>query len=153
MIELAISLGIVISLFFVEVFGMAAGGIIIPGYIALQLTNPDKIIGTILTALVTYLILMVISKFTFLFGRRQMVVALLIGTLLSIVSHHFLFVNTEVSTLEFSAVGWVIPGLIAHWAAKQGFVKTISMLAITSVLVRFIVIICFNGSLLPELFK
>ncbi len=153
MIELAISLGIIISLFFVEVFGMAAGGIIIPGYIALQLTNPDKIIGTILTALLTYLILLVISKYTFLFGRRQMVVALLIGTLLSILSHHFLFINTEVSTLEFSAVGWVIPGLIAHWSAKQGFIKTISMLAITSVLVRFIVIICFNGALLPNLYK
>jgi poly-gamma-glutamate biosynthesis protein PgsC/CapC len=153
MIELAISLGIIISLFFVEVFGMAAGGIIIPGYIALQLTNPDKIIGTILTALLTYLILLLISKYTFLFGRRQMVVALLVGTLLSILSHHFLFVNTEVSTLEFSAVGWVIPGLIAHWSAKQGFIKTISMLAITSVLVRFIVIICFNGALLPNLYK
>lgn len=151
MIELALSLGIVFSLIFIEIFGMAAGGVIIPGYIALQLTNPDKIIGTLVIALVTFLILKLISRYTFLFGRRQMVVALLVGTLLSIVSHHYMYINTEVSTTEFSAVGWVIPGLIAHWSIKQGYIKTISMLAITSVLVRFIVIICFNGSLLPNL--
>ena len=79
-----------------------------------------------------------------------MVVALLVGTLLSILSHHYLYVNTESTTVEFSAVGWVIPGLIAHWSVKQGFMKTISMLAITSVLVRFLVIIFFSGSLLPN---
>ena len=150
MIELAITLGIVFSLIFIELFGMAAGGVIIPGYISLQLTNPDKIIGTLVIAFITFLIILLISKFTFLFGRRQMVVALLVGTLLSILSHHYLYVNTESTTVEFSAVGWVIPGLIAHWSIKQGFMKTISMLAITSVLVRFLVIIFFSGSLLPN---
>lgn len=151
MIELAITLGIVFSLIFIELFGMAAGGVIIPGYISLQLTNVDKILGTLLIAFITFLIITLISKFTFLFGRRQMVVALLVGTLLSIISHHYLYVNTETSTVEFSAVGWVIPGLIAHWSVKQGFMKTISMLAITSVLVRFLVIIFFNGNLLPNI--
>jgi len=151
MIELAITLGIVFSLIFIELFGMAAGGVIIPGYISLQLTNVDKILGTLLIAFITFLIITLISKFTFLFGRRQMVVALLVGTLLSIISHHYLYVNTETSTVEFSAVGWVIPGLIAHWSIKQGFMKTISMLAITSVLVRFLVIIFFNGNLLPNI--
>lgn len=151
MIELAITLGIVFSLIFIELFGMAAGGVIIPGYISLQLTNVDKILGTLLIAFITFLIITLISKFTFLFGRRQMVVALLVGTLLSIISHHYLFVNTETSTVEFSAVGWVIPGLIAHWSIKQGFMKTISMLAITSVLVRFLVIIFYNGNLLPNI--
>jgi gamma-polyglutamate biosynthesis protein CapC len=153
MVELAISLGIVISLFFVEMFGMAAGGIIIPGYLSLQLSHPDLIIGTLLTALATFLILKLISQYTFLFGRRQMVVALLVGTMLSIVSHHYFYVNTNDSTTEFSAVGWVIPGLIAHWSAKQGYIKTVSMLLITSVLVRFIVVICFNGSLLPDFYR
>lgn len=151
MIELAITLGIVFSLIFIELFGMAAGGVIIPGYISLQLTNIDKILGTVLIALLTFLVIKLISKFTFLFGRRQMVVALLVGTLLSIVSHHYLYMNTENTTVEFSAVGWVIPGLIAHWSVKQGFMKTISMLAITSILVRFLVIIFFNGNLLPNI--
>lgn len=151
MIELAITLGIVLSLIFIEAFGMAAGGVIIPGYIALQLTNIDHMIGTVIVSLLTFLIITLISRFTFLFGRRQMVVALLVGTLLSILSHHMMIFNTDSSTMEFSAIGWVIPGLIAHWAAKQGYLKTISMLSITSIIVRLIVIACFNGAILPEL--
>lgn len=152
MIELSVTLGIIISLFFIEKFGMAAGGIIIPGYVALQLTTIDRLIGLIVIAFITFLIIKLISKFTFLFGRRQMVVALLIGTILSIVSHHFLIFNTPNSTVELSAIGWVIPGLIAHWAAKQGFAKTMAMLAITSVIVRLVVIMCFLGQILPELY-
>ena len=152
MIELAVTIGIVLSLFFVEVFGMAAGGIIVPGYIALQLGEPDRLAGMIITSLLTFLTLKLIGKYTFLFGRRQMVVSLLIGTIYSILSHHLLFFNTAESTVELSAVGWVVPGLIAHWAAKQGYVKTLSMLAIISVMVRLGVIIIFNGALIPELY-
>ena len=152
MIELAITIGIVLSLLFVEAFGMAAGGIIVPGYIALQLTSPDRIIGVVLIAFVTYLIVKLISRYTFLFGRRQMVVALLLGTIFSIISHHYMYVNTDTTTLEFSAVGWVVPGLIAHWSVKQGYVKTLAMLAITSALVRLIVILVFAGQIIPDLY-
>jgi len=152
MIELSVTLGIIISLFFIEKFGMAAGGIIIPGYIALQLTTVDRLIGLIIITFITFLLIKGISKFTFLFGRRQMVVALLIGTILSILSHHLLVINTSNSTIELSAIGWVIPGLIAHWAAKQGFLKTLAMISITSVIVRLLVIICFMGETLPKLY-
>ena len=78
MIELSVTLGIIISLFFIEKFGMAAGGIIIPGYIALQLTTIDRLIGLVIITFFTFLLIKGISKFTFLFGSRQMVVALLI---------------------------------------------------------------------------
>lgn len=152
MIELAVTVGIALSLFFVEAFGMAAGGIIVPGYIALQLGEPDRLIGMVIIALATYLTIKFISRYTFLFGRRQMVLSLLVGTIFAIVSHHFMFFNTAKSTLELSAVGWVVPGLIAHWSMKQGFVKTLAMLCVISVLVRLIVIIVFNGSLIPELY-
>lgn len=152
MIELSVTLGIIISLFFIEKFGMAAGGIIIPGYIALQLTTVDRLIGLVVVAFITFLLIKLISRFTFLFGRRQMVVALLIGTVLSIMSHHLLTFNTANSSIELSAIGWVIPGLIAHWAAKQGFLKTLSMMSITSVIVRLLVILCFQGANLPNLY-
>ena len=41
MIELAISLGLLLSLIFNEAFGLATGGLVVPGYIALQLGAPD----------------------------------------------------------------------------------------------------------------
>lgn len=150
MIELAITLGLIFSLLSYEVFGLAAGGIVVPGYIALQLSHPDRLIGIVGVSLLTYLIIKVLGKYTFLYGRRQMVLSLLIGALLANFSRFFLSIDIASNTLELQAVGWVIPGLIAHWFGKQGVFKTLNVLFITSVLVRLILILFFVGELLPE---
>ncbi len=149
MIEVAIALGLVSSLFFVDAFGLAAGGIVVPGYIALQLSHSDLIAATLIIAVLTSLIIRFIGNFTFLYGRRQMVLCLLIGCILSLISRHFLFFNFSENTYQLEALGWVIPGLIAHCINRQGVTKTLSMLIITSVVVRFSVILLFNGSLIP----
>ena len=150
MIELAITLGLIFSLLFYEIFGLAAGGIVVPGYIALQLSHPDRLAGIVIVSFLTYLIIKALAKYTFLYGRRQMVLSLLIGVLLANFSRYFLKIDFTATTMELHAVGWVIPGLIAHWFAKQGVFKTLSVLFITSVLVRLILIIFFTGALLPE---
>jgi gamma-polyglutamate biosynthesis protein CapC len=150
MVELAITLGLIFSLLSYEVFGLAAGGIIVPGYIALQLSNPDRLAGIIIVSLITFLIIRVLSNYTFLYGRRQMVLSLLIGCLLANFSRYFLTIDLTSSTIELQAVGWVIPGLIAHWFGKQGIFKTLSVLFVTSVLVRLILILFFAGTLLPQ---
>ena len=150
MIELAVTLGLLFSLFSYEFFGLAAGGIVVPGYIALQLSYPARLAATFIVSLATYMLVMGIGKFTFLYGRRQMVVALIIGCLLANVSRHFLYIDLSDANLELKALGWVIPGLIAHWFCKQGVIRTLCVVIITSVLVRFFVIIIFGGDLLPE---
>ncbi|MFK5856721.1 MAG: poly-gamma-glutamate biosynthesis protein PgsC [Bacteroidota bacterium] len=150
MIEIAITLGLVFSLLSYEVFGLAAGGIVVPGYIALQLSHPERLVGIFIVSLLTYLIIKALSNYTFLYGRRQMVLSLLIGGLLANFSRYFLSIDLGTTTLELSAVGWVIPGLIAHWFSKQGVFKTVSVLFITSVLVRLILILFFAGALLPD---
>ena len=149
MIELAITLGLIFSLLSYEVFGLAAGGIVVPGYISLQLSQPDRLAGIILVSLATFLIIKILSHYTFLYGRRQMVICLLVGCLLANFSRQFLFLDLTTNTIQLQAVGWVVPGLIAHWFGKQGIFKTLTALFITSVLVRLIVIIIFNGELLP----
>jgi gamma-polyglutamate biosynthesis protein CapC len=150
MIEIAITLGLIFSLLSYEVFGLAAGGIIVPGYIALQLTNPEKLLGILVISLLTFLIIKVLSKYTLLYGRRQMVLCLLIGCLFAIFSRQFLSIEIGSSTIELQAVGWVIPGLIAHWFGKQGIFKTVSVIFVTSVMVRLFVILLFMGTLLPK---
>lgn len=150
MIELAITLGLIFSLLSYEVFGLAAGGIVVPGYIALQLSSPDRLAGILIVSFLTYLIIKVLGNYTFLYGRRQMVLALLIGCLLANFSRYFLKVDFAATTMELQAVGWVIPGLIAHWFGKQGVFKTLNVLFITSVLARLILILFFAGSLLPQ---
>ena len=149
MIELSITLGLVFSLLSYEIFGLAAGGIVVPGYIALHLSQPDRLAGIVLVSFTTYVIIKILGKYTFMYGRRQMVVCLLIGCLLANISRHFLAIDLAGNMMQLEAVGWVVPGLIAHWFGKQGVFKTLSVLFITSVLVRLLVIIIFNGELFP----
>ncbi len=148
MVEAAIAIGLLLSLFFIDSFGLAAGGIVVPGYFALQLSNPLSIVATFVIAIATSLIVKLIGNYSFLYGRRQMVLSLLIGLILALISHNFLSFNVTDNTFQLEALGWVIPGLIAHWMSKQGIVKTISMLIITSVIVRFSVILMYNGSII-----
>lgn len=149
MIELSITLGLIFSLLSYEVFGLAAGGIVVPGYIALILSQPDRLVGIILVSFSTFFIIKILGHYTFLYGRRQMVVCLLVGCLLANISRQFLSLDVAGSLVQLTAVGWVVPGLIAHWFGKQGVFKTLSVLFITAVLVRLIVIIIFNGELFP----
>ncbi len=149
MIELAITLGLLFSLLSYEIFGLAAGGIVVPGYLSLQLSHPERLLGTLIVSLLTYVIIKALGNFTFLYGRRQMLLCILIGCLLANFSRYFLELNVAATSLELQAVGWVIPGLIAHWFNKQGIFKTLCALLITSILVRMIIIILFNGDLLP----
>jgi gamma-polyglutamate biosynthesis protein CapC len=147
MVELAVTLGLILSLLSYEVFGLAAGGIVVPGYIALQLSNPDRLAGILIVSLSTFLIIKLLGKYTFIYGRRQMVMCLLVGCLLANFSRQFLLIDLTTTTIQLQAVGWVIPGLIAHWFGKQGIFRTVTVLFITAVLVRLMVIILFNGEL------
>lgn len=149
MIELAITLGLVLSLLSYEIFGLAAGGIVVPGYIALHLSQIDRMGGVLLVSLLTFVIVKVAGNYTFLYGRRQMVVSLLVGALLANFSRQFLTLDVASAVVELTAIGWVVPGLIAHWFGKQGIFKTLCALFVTSVMVRFTVIVLFGGDLFP----
>ena len=52
MVEIAIGLGIAFSLILSETLGVTAGGVIVPGYIALYLHQPDQILMTFLAAVI-----------------------------------------------------------------------------------------------------
>ena len=53
MIEITIGLGIAFSLILSETLGVTAGGVIVPGYIALYLHQPDQILMTFLGRLLS----------------------------------------------------------------------------------------------------
>ena len=80
-----------------------------------------------------------------------MVVSLLVGTIISIIAHNYLQLGIGGEQTDISPIGWVLPGLIAHWSIKQGLVKTLSMLTIMSVVVRFILILVFHGETLTSI--
>jgi poly-gamma-glutamate biosynthesis protein PgsC/CapC len=144
-IEAAVGLGVIISLIFTELLGASAGGIVVPGYIALYLDKPYQILGTLIVSLLTWGIIRIIGSFTLLFGKRRMVLSILIGFILGWLSRNLIFYNTTVYDLQMQSIGYIVPGLIANWFERQGFWKTISTMTIAAVLVKLILMIIFAG--------
>tara|TARA_Y100001960_G_C14655211_1_gene817958 strand:- start:515 stop:1021 length:507 start_codon:yes stop_codon:yes gene_type:complete len=148
---IAIGLGMVISLFLTETIGVMAGGIIVPGYFALYLHNPLMIIATFSISLITYLIVFVISKFMLVYGRRRLILCLLIGFLLGYILRIILdatgfelLINDKWMEIEY--IGYIIPGLIASWMDRQGIVRTISVILIVASIVNLFMMLLFYYS-------
>ena len=79
---IAIGLGMIISLILTESVGVTAGGLIVPGYIALHLHSPYMVLITFVISLVTLLFLNTLSKFIIIYGKRRLVFCLLFSFIL-----------------------------------------------------------------------
>ena len=148
MIEAAIGLGLVISLIFSETLGLAAGGMVVPGYLALMLHEPLRIVGTMGCALLTLGALKLLSQYTFIYGRRRIVVAVLIGFVFGALSRDLLNFRWHDAPLDLRTIGFVIPGLIANWMERQGVLQTLCVMATTAVLVRLLLMLLGGGALI-----
>lgn len=145
----SVGIGMIMSFFMTETIGLAAGGIVVPGYIALLLHHPFQVIMTILVGWITYLLSKLISHFMLLFGRRLLVVTVLIGYLLGYVTRLFPPLVISQLKVDISTIGYVIPGLIAYWMSRQGVIETISTMMVAAVLTRLLVTVISGGVLFP----
>ena len=153
----SIGIGLGISLLFSEVFGMAAGGMVVPGYIALYLNRPVDIMLTIVTSLITYLVVHSLSTFIIIYGKRRTVLMILIGYLVrGLMDLIPFYTSTALLTFsqqfgtaaaDFSVIGYVIPGLIAIWMDRQGVLETLAALVISAVVVRLVLMLVFGMEL------
>jgi len=148
----SIGLGLVVSLVFSEILGLAAGGLVVPGYIALYMDQPLRIIGTLLAALVTYGVVKLISRFVLLYGRRTMVFCVLAGYLFGYLTRYLKVFNASaglgVDAAVLQAIGYIIPGLIAYWMLRQGIVETICTMTVASFIVRLGLVVAHGGRLI-----
>jgi poly-gamma-glutamate biosynthesis protein PgsC/CapC len=140
-------MGVIISLMFSELLGASAGGIVVPGYIALYLDRPLQILGTLVISLLTWAIIRIIGNFTLLFGKRRMVLSILIGFILGWLSRILVVQDITIHQLQMQSIGYIIPGLIANWFERQGFWKTVSSMGIAAIVVRLALMVIFNGEL------
>jgi len=127
-------IGLLISLAIIGLTGVYPGGIIVPSYLVLFLSEPERMLGTVAAALFTLWIYFLASRWLILFGRRRFVFLLLVGGVWSVLWRFLLPAIFPVS-LEFTVIGWVIPGLIANQFERQGVWVTLgSLLAATVVI-------------------
>jgi gamma-polyglutamate biosynthesis protein CapC len=169
-LAVAIGIGLFFTLLLSQAFGLAAGGLVVPGYMALQLMNPFNVAVTLSAALATFLVVRVIASYAVIYGRRQTIIMILTGYLIaglmdlllgSMVAWTDLEMAGEsgdaearvaelesammMAVMEMSIIGYIIPGLIAIWFDRQGILQTLCGLAVTAVLVRLALI-----AIMPE---
>ena len=138
-VYIAIGLGMVLSLILSETLGVVAGGIIVPGYLALHLQHIPSVFMTFFIAYITFLIVYVLSKFLLIYGKRRLILSLLLAFLIGIIFRSFI-------NFEVDYIGFIIPGLIASWIDRQGTMRTISIIIIESGIVHLFLMLLYKLS-------
>jgi len=134
-----IGIGMVLSLFLTETLGVTAGGIIVPGYIAMNLENPERLVITFGISIITFLLIKLLSRYIMVYGKRRLVLALLIGFLLGYLTRSENNLVSSLTELDFVVIGNIIPGLIANWMDRQGVLRTICTVLITAGVTKLII--------------
>ncbi|MBU1240585.1 poly-gamma-glutamate biosynthesis protein PgsC [Myxococcota bacterium] len=146
-LTLSIGIGLVLSLLFSELLGIAVGGMVVPGYLALYLDKPVAVLATLASALLTYFIVQALSGVMIIYGRRRTVLMIIIGFMFGhfIRSLSAMHTFSTGSNLNISVIGYIIPGLIAIWFDRQGIIQTLSALIVSTVMVRLLLILITGG--------
>ena len=140
MIYQAIGIGVMVSFAFYEMVGFSPGGVVVPGYVALFLDQPIRILVTLLVALLTYFAVKILSNYIILYGRRKFLTMVLVSFLLKWLIEEMI-IKMPIPGMELRSIGYIIPGLIANEMRRQGIFPTIYSLAIVSILVRLILLL------------
>lgn len=117
--ESLLVIGAVTSLLFTEFLSVSPGGVIVPGMLALYIDSPARLGISFVEASLAYFAVRLLSRSLILFGRRRFASFLLAGFLA-----RFLFESIIPGLFSsvpiLAAAGWLIPGLIAADADRQG---------------------------------
>jgi gamma-polyglutamate biosynthesis protein CapC len=141
LLPLSIGIGLAVTLLFSEVFGLVAGGMIVPGYLALYLTEPLRVASTLLAAGATFALVRGAAKLTILYGRRRMALTLLVGYVVAGVARHFGAELGVIGGADATVIGYIVPGLIAIWLDRQGVIQTLAALLTTACVVRLVLVL------------
>jgi gamma-polyglutamate biosynthesis protein CapC len=140
MIIEALFIGLVVGFIYYEITGLSPGGVVAPGYIALYLGQPGKIGMTILIALAVRALVAAASKYFILYGRRKLLLALLLGFCCKMAIELWIQPAPWIG-LDLQSIGYIIPGLIAHELSRQRTLATLASLAVVSVVVYAILLL------------
>lgn len=127
--------GVLASIVFNELVGISPGGIIVPGYIALLLDSPWRIVLTIALSLLTLASVRMLSKYMILFGKRRFAVFIIVSFLLRFLMEA-MTLYTELSFPAIRVIGYLVPGILAHEMDRQGAVKTLSSMMIVALIIK-----------------
>lgn len=130
--------GVAVSLLFSELTGLSPAGLVVPGYIALSLQTPWRVLYTLLIAILAWGAARLLERWMILYGRRRFAVLILLSFLINEV-----IVGMGVLPYDPGVIGVLVPGIIANEVEKQGVLK--SLLSLTVVVGILILLMMWQG--------
>jgi poly-gamma-glutamate biosynthesis protein PgsC/CapC len=131
-------IGLIIAVIYVEIMDIYPGGIVVPGYVALYLDQPLRVLATILIALLSLYSYKILSRYLILFGKRRFVMLVLLGGIWAQI-WFLLLPHFFADPLGLRAIGWIIPGLLANNLEKQKILPTLASMFIVAIITYFLV--------------
>lgn len=129
-----VMLGVVVSILFSELTQLSPGGLVVPGYLALSLKTPERIVYTVAVALLAWGAVRLLGNVTILYGRRIFAAMVLISFLISRIGSFVLPWNPGL-------VGCLVAGILAREFDRQGFVKTAVSLGIVTAILALLLLL------------
>ena len=83
-------IGLIAGFIFYEFVGVSPGGVVAPAYFALFIYQPDKILVTLVLSIIIFFIIKLLSSRLIIFGRRKLLIALVLGFLLKLAIDYIL---------------------------------------------------------------
>ena len=148
LLSVAVGIGLGVSLLLSELFGLAGGGLVVPGYLALHLTTPLTVLVTIAAGFAAFVLVRSLGSVVIIYGRRRTVLMILAGYLMGMLARYFVAGQPAADGAEYQVIGYIIPGLIAIWLDRRGVVESLCSLITASVVVRLILILVFGSRLI-----
>ena len=131
-------IGLIIGFIFYELSGVSPGGVVAPGYFALFVHQPGRILVTVVIALAVWGLLEVASRHLIVYGRRKLLLALLLSFTLKLCVEQWIQPLQHLP-FDIQSIGYIIPGLIANEMSRQRIIPTLSALGIVTAIVFFVV--------------
>lgn len=121
-VRVTLIVGVLLSMMVYERLQLTTGGAIVPAYLALAASRPPAIVATLLIGWLTYLVVhKLIARKHILYGRRKFEIEVLVGVGLTLVSALIARWAGQLDPmlLALSAIGFLVPGILAHDMARQ----------------------------------
>ena len=136
-VRMVLALGVIISILVYERWRLTGGAAVVAGYLAMFVDRPLYIVTTIVVAVGTYyLVQRIIARRVFLYGRRRLVVMIVVGMILQALTSLVAFIGKQDAPwlVGLYGVGFVLPGLIAQDMERQGVRATLLTVGVTVLL-------------------
>lgn len=127
-------IGLFVGFVFYELTGISPGGILVPAYFSMFIFDYQRILVTILLAVLVFLILRSLSSYLILYGRRKFLLAVVVSFFLK------LLIETQIQPmgimkLDLQSIGYIIPGLVANEMDRQKILPTLLSLGIVTLII------------------